>query len=139
MLGSKYQFAILYFERQDLELSLPAKKLDESVRNPISAEVAQSLLDELSDSTEALDASWKVRSRRNQERLSSGDPHQLLQVYRGLASIKLQKGSLNNSDRQQFNQSLELLTEELAIALGKPEEQVKMLLEQASNQSLSAA
>ena len=118
---------------------MPAKNLDDTVREPISENKAQELLDSVNDDQESLSPSWKVRSRRNQERLSSGDPLQLFQVYRGLLELKTAKGSLNNSDRKQLNQSLELLADELAIALGKTSEQAKALLERATSQAVNAA
>lgn len=64
---------------------------------------------------------------------------QLFHVYRGLLELKSNKGSLNNSDRKQLNQSLDLLAEELAIALGKTTEQAKALLERTTSQTGNAA
>lgn len=129
LLGAEYKFAILFFPRLDLQISLPAQKLGESVREPMSEEKALELLETLSASQEGLDKSWKVRSKNNQERLASGDPMQLLHVYKGLFDLKTEKGSLNNSDRRQLSQSLELLAEELAVALGQTPDEIKVRLE----------
>lgn len=132
MLGTEYKFAILFFPREELQISLPAKKLDDTVRQPLSESKARELLDTMSDMQESLSNSWKVRSKKNQERLSSGDPLQLYQVYRGLLELRSKKGSLNNSDRRQLTQSLELLAEELAVALDQTPDQVKVLLEKTT-------
>ncbi|MCA9779115.1 MAG: hypothetical protein KC800_20445, partial [Candidatus Eremiobacteraeota bacterium] len=102
LLGSEYKFAILFFPREELQISLPAKKLDDTVREPLSESKARELLGEMSEVQESLSKSWKIRSRKNQERLASGDPLQLYQVYRGLLELRSQKGSLNNSDRKQL-------------------------------------
>lgn len=88
---------------------------------------------------ETLSNSWKVRSRRNGERLSSGDPMQLYQVYRGLQLIKTKKGRLNNSDRRQHSLALELLTEELSHALEKTPEQTQAILERVTDGCSDAA
>jgi len=106
--------------------------LDDTVREPLSESKARELLGEMSEIQESLSKSWKIRSRKNQERLASGDPLQLYQVYRGLLELRSQKGSLNNSDRKQLALSLELLTEELAVALDQSPEQVKELLERTT-------
>ena len=132
MLGTEYKFAILFFPREELQISLPAKKLDDTVREPLSESKARELLDEMSDVQESLSTSWKIRSRKNQERLASGDPMQLYLVYRGLLDLRSRKGCLNNSDRKQLTLSLELLAEELAVSLGKTNEQVKRLLEKTT-------
>jgi RNA polymerase-interacting CarD/CdnL/TRCF family regulator len=91
------------------------------------------------ESSGSLSSSWKVRSRRNLERLSSGDPLQLYEVYQGLQELKEKKGRLNNSDRKQHSQALELLTEELSLALDKTPEQTQLLLEEVVSKRSDAA
>jgi RNA polymerase-interacting CarD/CdnL/TRCF family regulator len=137
LLGTEYKFAILFFPREELQISLPAKKLDETVREPLNEAKARELLDEMSGMHESLSKSWKIRSRKNQERLSSGDPLQLYMVFRGLLELRSEKGSLNNSDRKQLTLSLDLLAEELSVALDKTPEQIKVILEKTT--SLDAA
>ena len=132
MLGTEYKFAILFFPREELQISLPAKKLDDTVREPLNEAKARELLGEMSEMQESLSKSWKIRSRKNQERLSSGDPLQLYMVFRGLLELRSKKGSLNNSDRKQLTLSLELLAEELSVALDKTPEQIKLLLEKTT-------
>ncbi|MFA5508575.1 MAG: CarD family transcriptional regulator [Vulcanimicrobiota bacterium] len=132
LLGAEHKFAILFFPREELQISLPAKKLNDTVREPLTESKARELLSEMSDIQESPNKSWKIRSRQNQERLASGDPIQLYLVYRGLLELRNQKGSLNNSDRRQLTQSLELLAEELAVALGKTDEQARVLLEKTT-------
>ncbi len=132
VLGTEYSFAVLFFDREDLKISLPAKKLEETVRKPISSSGATAILETEASSLEPLSPSWKVRNRNNNERLASGDPLQLLTIVRGLQDLKSKKGSLNNSDRKHLNLSLELLTEEFSIALGQSPETTRVCFEQCS-------
>jgi CarD family transcriptional regulator, regulator of rRNA transcription len=139
ILGTEYSFAVLFFDREDLKVSLPAKKLEETIRKPISQDSATEILRTNSGNLEPLNSSWKVRNRKNLERLSSGDPLQLLTVFRGLQALKIKKGSLNNSDRRHLNMSLELLTEEFSVALGEPPETTRLRLEKAYSETADAA
>lgn len=129
LLGSEYSFAVLFFPREELSMSLPAKKLDDSVREPLTQADAEELLSKAKEQIEPLNSSWKVRNRKNIERLASGDPVQLMTVLHGLQKLKDKKGSLNNSDRKHLTLSMELLIEEFSIALGESPEATKSRLE----------
>ena len=125
LLGSEYSFVVLYFPREELRVSMPKNKLDDSVRKPLTPKHAKSILATPTDNLEPLHTSWKVRNRKNQERLSSGDPLELLTVLRGLQALKEKKGSLNNSDRKHLDLSLDLLTEEFSAVLDEKPEHIR--------------
>lgn len=130
LLGAEYRFATLFFPGEELQISLPAATLNDAVRKPLTEAKARALLETMKEPSESLSKSWKVRSRGNQERLASGDPQKLIDVYRGLLEIQADRGSLNTSDRRQLSLATKLLTEELSVALSKPPEQVERLLEE---------
>ena len=129
MLGTEYKFAILFFPRQQLEISLPAKNLETTVRKPLGEAKATALLEQMDEVEMVLDKNWKSRNRNNLERLSSGDPMEIFHVFQGLSAIKTQKGSLNNSDRKMHQLSLDLLVEELSYALNKTDDEITTILE----------
>lgn len=135
MLGTEYKFAILFFPRQKLEISLPSKNLDDTVRKPLGPAKAKALLEQMEEVEMTLDKNWKSRNRNNLERLSSGDPMEIFQVYQGLSTIKSQKGTLNNSDRKMHQLSLDLLVEELAFALNKSDDEMTTILENRATAS----
>lgn len=132
LLGSEYSFVVLFFPREELRISMPANKLEDSVRKPLSPEHARSVLATPNDNLEPLHSSWKVRNRKIQERLSSGDPLEVLTVFRGLQALKEKKGSLNNSDRKHLDLSLDLLTEEFSAVLDESPERIRGRLEEAA-------
>lgn len=113
ILGSRLEFAVLFFEREELRLTIPKKDLDEHVRDILSEDEAQEVIEYLSHYDERLAKNWKSRNRNNQERLTSGDPKQLCIVAKGLIKLKKRKKSLSNSDRKQLQRALALLAEEL--------------------------
>lgn len=114
----------MYFERESLTLLLRTKDLDKTVRVPIGANKANEILGHLQTWEGQMSSEWKVRASTNQEALERGNPRDYVEVYKGLSQLEAE-GTLRASDRAHLNQSLELLSEELANALGKTLEQAR--------------
>ena len=121
------RFAQLYFEREKLTLMLRTKDLDGTVRNPIGANKAQEILDHLESYDGSMSSQWKVRANANQQALERGNARDYAEVYKGLSLLEAE-GTLRASDRAHLNQSLELLSEELANALNKTTAQARKLI-----------
>ncbi len=117
-------FAKLYFGRDGLTLLLREQDLERSVRTPINKQEANKLLEHLDNWNGKVGSSWKVRASTNQSVIESGDPFGYVDVYKGLSKLE-HEGTLRASDRQHLNQSLELLVEELAYAMGGTLEQAR--------------
>ena len=110
----------MYFDREDLKLMVGRKKLDEQIRAVIGKEEANEILEYLSTCTTILSKNWKQRNKKNQERLTSGDPKDLCDLIRGLLQLKKNRGGdLSGSDRAQLSRALEILAEELVLALDR--------------------
>lgn len=108
----------MYFDRQDLKLTVGRKNLDDQIREILDEEEAKEVMDYLSTCKGMLSKNWKQRNRNNQERLTSGDPKELCVMIKGLIKLKKQRGGdLSNSDRSQLNRAVEILAEELFFAL----------------------
>ena len=128
-------YAQLYFERDELTMTMLEENLAEAVRTVISSGEAEDLLDQLSSWNGKSALQWKARANAHQAALDSGDPFEYAKVLKGLAQIE-SEGPLRTSDREHFNRSLYLLTEELACALKKSPRQVSKLIDQAVGVSL---
>lgn len=108
----------MYFDRQDLELTVGRKNLDEQIREILDEQSAKEVMNYLATCEGELSKNWKLRNRNNQERLTSGDPKELCILIKGLSNLKKQRGGdLSNSDRLQLNRAVEILAEELFFAL----------------------
>jgi len=103
---------------------LREQDLEQVVRSPINKTEANKLLEHLDNWNGKVGSSWKVRATANQTVLESGDPYGYVDVYKGLSKLE-HEGTLRASDRQHLNQSLELLVEELAYAMGDTLEQAR--------------
>jgi RNA polymerase-interacting CarD/CdnL/TRCF family regulator len=121
------QFAKLYFEREKLTLMLRTQDLEGTVRNPIGANKAREILNHLENYDGTMSSQWKARANANQQALERGNARDYAEVYKGLSKLEAE-GTLRASDRAHLNQSLELLTEELANALSKSLDQARKLI-----------
>jgi len=103
---------------------LREQDLERIVRMPISKQEANKLLEHLDNWNGKVGSSRKIRATANQSVLESGDPFGYVDVYKGLSKLE-HEGTLRASDRQHLNQSLELLVEELAYAMGETREKTR--------------
>jgi RNA polymerase-interacting CarD/CdnL/TRCF family regulator len=118
ILGSKAIFVTMYFDRDDLKLTVGQKNLDSKIREVLDEEEAREVLDYLASCGAKLSKNWRARNKNNQERLTSGDPKALCDLIKGLIQLKRSKGGeLSNSDRAQLNRAVEILAEELFFSL----------------------
>ena len=124
------RYVQIHFERDDLTVTVLEKDFPDVVRKLISATEAKKLLDELEAWKGKPSTKWKSRANANQAALDSGDPFEYVKVAKGLAQLETQ-GSLRMSDREHYNLSMDLLTEELACALGKSERQARRMIDKA--------
>ena len=129
------RYAELYFERDKLTMTMLEESLPEVVRRVISSKEAEDLLDQMSSWNGQCASQWKARANAHQAAIDSGDPFEYVKVLKGLAQLD-NAGPLRTCDRQHFNESLTLLTEELACALNKSPSQVTELIHQAVGVSL---
>ena len=103
---------------------LRKEDLDHIVRTPINKKEAGKLFEHLDNWNGKVGSSWKIRATTNQTVIESGDPFGYVDVYKGLSKLE-HEGTLRASDRQHLNQSLELLVEELAYAMGNTPEKTR--------------
>lgn len=124
------RYVKMYFARDDLTISVLEKDLPNVVRKLISSGEARELLDQLKALKAKPSTRWKARASANQSALDSGDPFEYVKVAKDLAKLE-SEGSLRMSDREHYALSIELLTQELACALGKTTLQTRKLIDKA--------
>jgi RNA polymerase-interacting CarD/CdnL/TRCF family regulator len=97
--------------------------LDDCVRAPINAAEATKLLKHLEKCKGTVSKQWKARANAHQQAMEKGDPYAYAEVFKGLSKLE-QEGSLRALDRAHLKQSTLFLSEELANALGKSQQEV---------------
>ncbi|HXK57386.1 MAG TPA: CarD family transcriptional regulator [Gammaproteobacteria bacterium] len=121
-------FAKLFFKRDRLTVMLRKEDLAKTVRDPIDATEARKLLAYLKSWKGKVSSQWKARANAHQQTMEKGDPFGYAQVYKGLSKLEAE-GNLRAADRTHYNQSLSFLSEELANALGKTEDEARAQIE----------
>ena len=97
--------------------------LDHTVRVPIDAAEASKLLEHIEKWKGKVSKQWKARANAHQQAMERGDPYGYAEVFKGLSKLD-QEGTLRALDRAPLKQSTQLLSEELANALGKSPQEV---------------
>lgn len=105
--------------------------LDEMIRAPIGASEARKLLNHMKKWKGKVSSQWKARANAHQAKMERGDPYAYAEVYKGLR-IRQEEDNLSAADRTHLKQSAEFLSEELANALGKSQDQALSQIEQAT-------
>lgn len=106
-------------------------ELADTIRKPIEKTEARKVLAHIGDWSEPVNDSWKVRANAQQRKLDDGDPFALAEVYKTL-SLRQEADSLSGADRRQLRQSELCLSEELAMALAKPLDEICLRMEKAA-------
>jgi RNA polymerase-interacting CarD/CdnL/TRCF family regulator len=125
------KFAKLFFKRENLTWLVRANELPENIRSPLNASEARKLIKHLKTCKSKFSPQWKVRANANQAVIDKGDPFGYAEVCKGL-SVMQQEGSLSATDRKHLSRSIEFLSEELANALGKTQDEARLDIEKAT-------
>ena len=131
-------FAKLFFKRDRLTVMLRKEDLAKTVRLPINAMEARKLLTHLKTWKGTVRREWKARTNAHKQMIEKGDPFGYAEIYKGLGKLE-EEGKLRAADRTHYNQSLSFLSEELANALGKSEDEVRVQLEEITGHKIGRA
>nr|WP_298451657.1 CarD family transcriptional regulator [uncultured Marinobacter sp.] len=134
----KTKFVKLYFERDDLTWLVRANDLPSNIRFPMSAQEAKKIIKHVKSWQGKLSEQWKARSTANQAAIDKGDPYGYAEMVKGL-SVMQEENPLSMTDRRHLNLGIKFLCEELSSALGKTQERVQQLIEEASRSKPTAA
>ncbi len=124
------RYAQVYFKRDDLTMMLLEQDLAKSVRRLLTASEARQILDQLRQWDGSVDKQWKSRADSIRKAMEQGDPFEYAKVFKGLSRLAAES-DLRQQDREHLAQSLEFLTEELALSLGKTSAQARDLISEA--------
>lgn len=104
----------------------------------MSAKEAKQIISHVKNWQGKLSEQWKTRSTANQAAIDKGDPYGYAEMVKGL-SVMQEENPLSMTDRRHLNLGIKFLCEELASALGKTQERVQQLIEEATKSKPTAA
>jgi RNA polymerase-interacting CarD/CdnL/TRCF family regulator len=106
------------------------KELLAQVRKLMPQKQAKEVLDMIRTWDGKPSSDWKIRSEAHQRAIDGGDPFENAKSYRELHEMD-RKDALRPQDKAHLNQISQLLSEELARSLNKPDQQIRQLISEA--------
>lgn len=126
--GRPCDYLVLRMTYGDLTLLVPAERCSEvGVRDVVSAEEVERVLDVLRDPRGERKGSWSRRFKENFEKLRSGDVFLVAEVVRNL-TVRGADGDLSAGERRMLVNAKQLLLSELSVAVGKSEQETDELI-----------
>lgn len=126
--GRPCDYLVLRMAYGDLTLLVPAERCSEvGVRDVVSAEEVERVLDVLRDPRGERKGSWSRRFKENFEKLRSGDVFLVAEVVRNL-TVRGADGGLSAGERRMLINAKQLLLSELSVAVGKSEQETDELI-----------
>jgi RNA polymerase-interacting CarD/CdnL/TRCF family regulator len=125
------RYAQLYFEEDELTLTVLENDLSNVIRCLLTPEQSLDLLEKIKNWDGQAKKQWKAREDAHKVAFDAGDPFEYAKVLKGL--VRLEKvGDLRPTDRRHLNRALDLLAEELGQTLKKTTGQVRNLIDEAA-------
>lgn len=130
--GGPVEYITLHVEQNGLTVMVPSADLAASVRDPSTAAEANKVFDVLAADAPAL-PKWQQRRRINSERLATGDLVAAAEVVRDLARLDAARDRpLSHGEKKLYDEARQLLVSELAISLGRDEQELAAQVERAA-------
>jgi CarD family transcriptional regulator len=127
--GESCEYLVLRLTYGDLTVMVPADSCEQvGIRNVVSKKQVEQVLEVLRQPEGKAAGNWSRRFKANYEKLRSGDIYQVAEVVRNLATREKDKG-LSAGEKRMLTKAKQILLSELAVAIGKDEEQAEELVE----------
>jgi len=123
------QYVEIHFKRDALTVTLLEKDVPNTVRELVSAEQAQTLIEQLQKGNGKPKAGWKARANAHEAALESANPFEFVKVVNELSGLEAAE-TLSLRDRRHLTTARELLVEELACTLRQTPAQIRRLIDQ---------
>ncbi len=116
ILDSIKKYYILNISWGDMTIMLPADQLEAiGIRNILSSEEMDDVLDVLSQETTDMSSNWNHRYRDNMDKIKSGDPVQVAEVIRNLKRADCVK-RLSTGEKKLLDNARQILLSELILS-----------------------
>lgn len=130
-LGEKKEYYILEMPIGNMKISIPKSNIDGMhVRDVISKEEGQKVLEILDQDPEEMTSNWNTRYRENQEILKTGDIFKIAEMVRDLTYIDTQKG-LSTTEKKLLNRSRRIMASELVMSEALEKETAEEMIDES--------
>jgi len=134
--GEEKSFYNICIPQNKMKLMVSTEKADEiGIRKIVDKEEMANVLKELTVPFKNKKTNWIERSRRNVEKIKSGNIIEVAEVVKELYAIDNEKG-LSASEKRMYNNARQILLSELALVNNLNNEQAEMMMKEALNKTI---
>ena len=131
ILGETRSYYIVHIEHGNMQVMVPVIGYEKVGLRPIVKKSAiAGVLKTLGAESSPMDDNWNRRNRDTLERLKTGDLKEVAGVIRDLARVDMVK-KLSTGEKKLLSNAKTILASEMAMVLGKSEENVMQMIEEA--------
>jgi len=129
--GVKHTFYILRILDNDMTIMIPTKNIHSvGLREVVSKKDIAKIYSILKDrNTSFENQAWNRRYREYMNKIKTGSPFEIAEVFRDLILLKMEK-ELSFGEKRILDMARNLLVKELSIAQNRPEESIRQYLEE---------
>lgn len=136
VLGELNNYYILRMSYDDLKVMFPITGVAaDSIRDVISEEEADKVIEYFSNYTEEIIGNWNRRYRENVQRIKSGDIYEVAQVAKTLMMRDKKKG-LSSGERKMLINAKQILISELVLAKNTTQKDIEDKFDEIIKSSL---
>lgn len=129
VLGDRKQYYVMRLPINELKVMVPCDHSKAGLREVISEQTFQKVLEVLSNRKTLMSKNWNHRYRANMEKIKSGNILELAEVVRNLSHRDREKG-LSNGERKMLESARQILLSEIIVARDLELDQANRFLDQ---------
>lgn len=130
ILGETRRYYVMRMPLGDMKVMVPMDNVEElGVRQIVSAEEVESVLDVLRGERSKMPQNWNRRYRANLEKIKTGDIYEVAEVVRNLSIRDREKG-LSTGERKMLDSAKQILVSELVLSQDSTQDEVEAMLEE---------
>ena len=131
ILGELRQYYVLKIPHGDMKIMIPVDKCEEiGVREVISAEQVDEVLEILAAPSTPMPSNWNHRNRENMEKLKTGKVSEVAEVVRNLTRVESTK-HLSTGEKKMLTNAKQILSSEFMLSLGVDQEKAEEMITEA--------
>ncbi len=137
IMGVKQKYYIMRIPIGDMQVMVPMQNAEEiGLRQVISPEAADSVLNEFKACTVSMDSNWNKRYRDNMTKIKSGNTSDVVCVVKNLMYRDKLRG-LSTGERKMLSNAKQILVSELVVAKSCTQQNIEAIMNDIIEAELS--
>lgn len=126
ILGETRTYYVIHFPLTETTIMVPVNNTEElGLRYLSDQREIKKCFEVIANAQSEIDEDWKIRYKKHQDMLKSGELIEIAEVIRNLYDRNKIK-ELSSTEKKLYNSAVDMVVSEIALSLDKNEESVKM-------------